>query len=210
MLKGQSLADVANYADDIKSDETHDNWSNWHYKNFNGGLNKTQLMAQAFTQDDGQALYRIQWLCDTLKANPNNPEALSMLVHLVGDSHQPMHMGRKADLGGNRIPFYWFYKKTNLHHVWDSSLLESLQLSASELADKLDRTYTFDKKEVYSHQLILDWAWDTYRISEDIYNHVPEKKESSYHYIYKYVPVAEKQIAEAGFHLACILNYIYG
>lgn len=49
--------------------------------------------------------------------------ALSFVVHFAGDIHQPLHT---EDLlrGGNQLPVLWNGATTNLHHVWDSSIIE--------------------------------------------------------------------------------------
>ena len=46
-------------------------------------------------------------------------EALSFLGHYLGDVHQPLHAGKKTDLGGNSIKIYWYGSRSNLHKVWD-------------------------------------------------------------------------------------------
>lgn len=63
-------------------------------------------------------------------ANPDSPvearrQAVLMLVHIVGDIHQPLHAGENHDQGGNQVrvmlagPLF----PTNLHAVWDSDLV---------------------------------------------------------------------------------------
>lgn len=49
-----------------------------------------------------------------------------MLIHLVGDMHCPMHLGRLSDLGGNRRPVRFFNRETSLHSVWDTNLPEAV------------------------------------------------------------------------------------
>jgi nuclease S1 len=39
--------------------------------------------------------------------------ALRFLVHLVGDLHQPLHIGRASDMGGNNILVTFFTRKTS-------------------------------------------------------------------------------------------------
>ena len=51
-------------------------------------------------------------------------QALRFLVHLVGDLHQPLHVGDDHDRGGNSLQVRFFARGTNLHHLWDSLLLE--------------------------------------------------------------------------------------
>ena len=57
-----------------------------------------------------------------------------MLVHLVGDIHQPLHVGCCDDQGGNKVKVKWFRKDSNLHRVWDSEMIDDTKLSFTELA----------------------------------------------------------------------------
>ena len=63
-------------------------------------------------------------------ANPDSPvearrQAVLMLVHIIGDVHQPLHAGENHDQGGNqvRITLVGPLFPTNLHAVWDSDLV---------------------------------------------------------------------------------------
>ncbi len=54
-------------------------------------------------------------------------EALALLVHFVGDMHQPLHIGEKGDQGGNGVRATFLGttgKWMNLHSIWDTSLPE--------------------------------------------------------------------------------------
>jgi len=52
------------------------------------------------------------------------PTSLVWLMHLIGDSHQPLHCGYASDLGGNDVKVSFLGTSTNLHTVWDTSLLQ--------------------------------------------------------------------------------------
>ena len=63
-----------------------------------------------------------------------------MVIHLLGDIHQPMHIGHASDLGGNRWTVNYFGRDTNLHSVWDHSLPESAhKWSYTEWQREVDR-----------------------------------------------------------------------
>lgn len=53
---------------------------------------------------------------------------LKMLIHLMADLHQPMHLGFAEDRGGNDINLN-NPTDTNLHEVWDSLLIKSTDVS---------------------------------------------------------------------------------
>lgn len=64
-------------------------------------------------------------------------EALKYLIHLVGDAHQPMHVSRKEDKGGNTIQLRFDNKGTNLHSLWDSKLIDYEVLSSEDMVRQL-------------------------------------------------------------------------
>ena len=53
----------------------------------------------------------------------NRKQALQFLIHFIGDITQPLHNEAKA-VGGNDIDVLWNGATTNLHHVWDTEMLE--------------------------------------------------------------------------------------
>ncbi|CAN6451613.1 unnamed protein product [Victoria cruziana] len=61
----------------------------------------------------------------SLRSQYNLTQALLFLSHFVGDVHQPLHVGFTTDRGGNAIDVKWFTTKTVLHHVWDTSMIET-------------------------------------------------------------------------------------
>ncbi len=66
-------------------------------------------------------------LADRSRPAHERLQALSFLVHFVGDMHQPLHLGDKADLGGNQVRAAFGFKspeRMNLHRIWDSDLAE--------------------------------------------------------------------------------------
>ena len=50
-------------------------------------------------------------------------QSFAWLCHLVADLHQPMHAGFADDLGGNRIEVIFEDEPMNLHHFWDTALI---------------------------------------------------------------------------------------
>lgn len=89
----------------------------WHYVDSDAGGN---LRA-------GQLDRRLEQLAALLR-NPRSSaaartHALPWLIHLVGDAHQPLHVGSHDDDGGNRVdienPFNPRLPRTNLHTWWD-------------------------------------------------------------------------------------------
>jgi hypothetical protein len=102
-------------------------------------------------------------------------QALMFVSHLIGDLHQPMHVSRKRDLGGNLIKLTlsdeWGSKfpSTNLHKVWDSELLYRWQKvdglkTTTDIANKIIPTIDAVQKKNFLHTLgvdiIADESWN--------------------------------------------------
>ena len=208
LLSNSTVAMESNWGDFIKSDDAYAEYSAWHYTNIEAGVTREQFDSLAMLQTRGALVYRIGYLVDELKANPNDTMKLKLLIHLVEDLHCPMHMGRPENRGGNSIKIRWFGKETNLHALWDEALIESQGLSYTEYADYLHRTKTTQTLS-FDKSLILDWAWDTYQITERVYA-ATDKTVKSYNYIYEFKSVLDVGLVAGGNHLAVILNYIYG
>ncbi|MHB1176794.1 MAG: S1/P1 nuclease [Daejeonella sp.] len=212
ILGNESLAMASNWADFIKSESAYNYLGNWHYINLPAGISREQLQQTLLKDTATNAYTRILLLSSELK-NRSLPQDkkvmyLRILIHLVGDIHQPMHTGRIEDLGGNRIRVNWFGQPSNLHRVWDSDLVESQGLSYTEYANSInfiDRPGLFQLQNEGPGQ----WVQDSYLVSEKIYSTVKTGDKLSYRYIYDNLAIANQQLLKGGVHLADILNEIF-
>lgn len=209
----QPLAYWANWPDFIKSDPDWKMADSWHYINFPSGLSKSDFDEKLIQSSDENIYKRVQDIINELKNHKNlSPEKkrenLYFLIHLLGDAHQPLHIGREEDLGGNRIQVEWFREQTNLHSLWDSKLIDFQNYSYTEYARVLD---FHDKK--FNKQLtegnLNDWLFDAYQKSENIYANTKTGDKLSYKYNYDYVSVLEEQLLKGGLRLAKVLNEIF-
>jgi nuclease S1 len=221
---GESLDEAANWPDEMRSDPApfwQKTATPWHYVTLNG-------IIYDHAPAEGDALEALNHYRDVLRdpraTLAEKQTALRFIVHLVGDLHQPLHVGKCCDRGGNEVKVKWFGRDLNLHSVWDSALVDEEQLSFTEMAAKLDR-HT-------SPQDVIDW-WDinprdwiseSAQIRETIYPSAPTKParpvkgkkrkgpalpELSYGYVYKFTPIMERRLQQAGVRLAAYLNDIY-
>jgi hypothetical protein len=129
ILGNASLAMASTWGDEVRSDRAYDYTSTWHYTNIDSGLTRAAFDLAALRLDRGQNIYSVVTLTDYLKQIPNDTAMLKMFIHLVGDMHCPMHMGRPDDRGGNAKSVTWFSSSTNLHSLWDNALIDSQKLS---------------------------------------------------------------------------------
>jgi hypothetical protein len=212
ILGNESLAMASNWADFIKSDSTYNYLGNWHYANFLDNMDY-QALKEAMEKETGTNIYnRILFLTAELKNENLEPQKkkmyLRLLIHFVGDLHQPMHMGRKADSGGNGIKLSWFYQPTNLHRVWDEQLIEYQQLSYTEYTRAINFTDPKQVKDLQNDDLTV-WAYESYKISRQLYSTVKPEEKLSYRYNFDHIDTLNQQLLKGGVRLAGLLNQVF-
>jgi hypothetical protein len=225
----RTLAEVANWADEIKETEWGKRRGSWHYDDVplcetavyekycrNGRCASAQLARQIGILGDEQA------------SRGRRNEALKWIVHLMGDIHQPLHAGNRGDRGGNRVQVSFFgerdnppYGSINLHAIWDVHMVRRLiserggerAIVSAAVADR-DRN-TWEKGS------ISDWIGESHRIAKDVaYPLLPVEVACSNKiagvvaigeaYYSKAAPLIEIQIRNAGIRLARTLNEALG
>lgn len=212
ILGNESLAMASNWGDFIKSDPAYNYLGNWHYANFTDNLDFQQLK-EAMEKETGTNIYnRIRFLTAELK-KPNldggkKKMYLRLLIHLVGDLHQPMHMGRKDDSGGNGIKLSWFYEPTNLHRVWDEDLINYQQLSYTEYTKAINYTTTKELKTWLNDDVEV-WAFESYKISRRLYSTIKPEEKLGYRYNFDHIATLNHQLLKGGVRLGGLLNQVF-
>jgi len=209
LLDGASLAEISTYADEIKSDETYRPYGPWHYVN----VPFDKKYEEHPKSERGDLMQGIDHCIAVLK-NPNSSKAdkvfnLKLLVHFIGDLHQPMHTGIGADKGGNDFQVQWFSQGTNLHRVWDTSMIENYDMSYTELAAAMP---TLNKRQQKAIQegTHYDWMEDSRQLVKDVYANTKKGEQLGYSYMYEYFGTLKGQLQKGGLRLAALLNDILG
>ncbi len=208
ILDGQSLALVSTFADEIKSDDRYKEFSPWHYVNF--PFDSTYEKSPK--SEKGDIIVAIKKCVEVLK----NKEAtkddkafyLKMLVHFMGDLHQPLHIGLADDRGGNTFQVQWFNEGVNLHWVWDEKIIEKFGMTYTELAQN---TQKLSQEELDSIQKgsVEDWMYESRTLCLDVYDHTKVGEKLSYEYMYRYTHVVRNQLQKGGIRLGAMLNSIF-
>ena len=135
-------------------------------------------------------------------------DALKFLVHLIGDIHQPMHLGNLADRGGNEIDVLVNGETMNLHALWDSGLIDQGEESLIQYAEKLDARTTDEEIKEWTKSYVEHWSNESRELSLK-YGYslsLTEDGELSNEYLARGRLIVEKQLRRAGVRLAHILN----
>ena len=179
ILSGYRLEDVSNWADEIKSYDSALSRSlrQWHYIDLQdiSQLENPKQAANPSNLKEG-----LEFVIDHLQKKSYDDDftedvLLRLLVHLVADAHQPLHVGNGSDHGGNDCYVRWFSGKwpLRLHNVWDSKLIDTFKLSYSEYALYLDHANQ-EKIDQWQATSVTDWLRESYQLHAQIY---PQKKD---------------------------------
>jgi hypothetical protein len=214
ILGTESIAMSSNWADFVKSDPAYGYLSNWHYINFNSGLTQQQFQSYLDTDTATDAYTKINFMVAELKKKDLPQEKkvlyLRMLIHIVGDIHQPLHVGRLEDRGGNNVRVMWFRDSANLHQVWDDKLIGLQQLSYTEYAAAINHTTKMQVTQLQSESL-GSWLFQSYQLAQKIYGDIKNPNQTlDYKYNYNYLDTLNNQLLKGGVHLAGLLNEIFG
>lgn len=208
LLDGQSLVAISNFGDEIKADSSYRKFSAWHYVNYS----PDKKYGDEPPSESGDLMTGIE-KCIEIIQDHNSTKAdktfyLKMLVHLIGDMHQPMHVGRLADKGGNDIQVRWFNKGSNLHRVWDSNMVDDHGMSYTELATNLPRLSKAQKKAIEKGD-IYDWVEESQDLANEVYDSVEIGEKLYYRYSYDWWATVEIQLQKGGLRLAKVLNDLF-
>ncbi|HEV8582498.1 MAG TPA: S1/P1 nuclease [Thermoanaerobaculia bacterium] len=210
LIGPEGLDQACTWADEIRNDP---NWqpplknpSPWHFISIDDG-ETLETTARDPKGDVLEAIERFSAVLRDPQANRQaKQEALRFLIHFVGDVHQPLHVGRRADRGGNSVEVSWFDQKMNLHSVWDSGLIDSEKLSYSEFAAFIDHP-TLKEIQEWQSAAPADWVRESKAVRERVYKIGDGKL--SYQYAFDNIPLIKRRLLQAGVRLAGLLNSIF-
>jgi hypothetical protein len=207
LIGPEGLDQVSTWPDEIRSDPNWKQATPWHFISIDDA-ETLETTARDPAGDVVEAIQRFSGvLRDPQASRQDRQEALKFLVHFVGDVHQPLHVGRRADLGGNTIKVTLFNEATNLHSVWDAGLIESEKLSFSELAAFIDHP-TLGEIQTWQGAPLAEWVKESKDLRDRVYRFGADGK-LSYEYAYTDVPVIKRRLVQGGVRLAGLLNSIF-
>jgi hypothetical protein len=227
LLDGQTLADVSNWADSIRSDQQQT--YGWHFLNIPpdaAGYDRDRDCPRAAGVSAGsrsdrwrdcavdRLLFWEQRLADVTLDRADRATALKFIVHFIGDLHQPFHtlgVGR----GGNDIEVRVFGEPNcaddgekpfpcNLHAVWDSRLIARRNLDDRAYVAHLQRLIADKRLSAQASGTPAQWAEQSFRLAKDALLKTGANIEDGYYR--RHIGVIDERIALAGMRLAAVLN----
>ncbi len=206
LLGESSLAEVSTWADEIRSSRPET--SPWHYVNIPviDSVYRPERHCRpgcviSATEE------QLAILADRSRSRSERAEALKWVVHFVGDLHQPLHAGDRGDRGGNDVTVWFKGRRTNLHSLWDSRLLESYGTSEQEFVTELEREARTRDIAGITAGTVADWALESHDVSRDyVYPELPMWLFVTHRYADNAEPIIREQMLRGGVRLAALLE----
>jgi len=234
ILNGDSLADVATWADECKHEDAYDWSGSLHYINTPDWQCYFDYQADCYYNDlddwcVASAIQNYSRRLVTQQDPTQVNEALKFLVHFVGDIHQPLYVGFASDYGGNKqkghfVPTGHYLP---LHGVWDYEAIEYLEeqedyRNYQDYAQQLYRNISVEEQLEWSECKNAgpicqnEWATQSASLSctnAYVYNngtHIENGFYLGYDYYERNILIINEQLKRGGVRLASILNYLLG
>lgn len=227
LLDGQSLADIASWADTITSDQQQT--ASWHFLNIPSeaaGYDRDRDCPRAAGAAVGSradrwrdcAVDRIAYWEERLKDlsldRADRATALKFLVHFIGDLHQPFHalgVGR----GGNDVHVRVFGEEScsddpakprpcNLHSVWDSRLIAHRNIGDRAYLTLLQRLIVERRWGTQPAGTPAQWAEQSWRLAREALVKPGTNIDEGYYR--RHLGVIDERLALGGVRLAAVLN----
>lgn len=205
---GESLESLGLWADRIRGIARYAHSAPWHYMNIADGSALTAYRSPP----EGDVLWAIErfraQLADTRASRAQRSEALKFLAHLVVDIHQPLHVGRAADRGGNRVDLLYAQERINLHRFWDSEavmLMGSTRLNRQAALDEFIGAQQLKTAGAFDARA---WARESLALRGRVYElRAGGRLDRAYLEFAR--TTSTQRLALAGLRLAATINAIY-
>ncbi len=223
---GTSLASVASWADDTRSERKET--SNWHFVDIPLGETTYVESRDCKSTANGDCVVkRVSSLQSQLRCAASDEarrEALLFAVHLVGDIHQPLHtvggyrggnefMLRGAIRGQTCRGDCQLPPDTNLHALWDVVLIERTTWSWGAYVERLEASLLRHQSlhERVEPDSALNWALQSHGVARLVWNDrlIPADCTIDERYYAATLPLLDQQLALGGMRLAALLNSAY-
>lgn len=208
LLGEETMASVSTWMDRVRAQAGYRHTSTWHWVTIADGLS----YASSEKNPKGDVVEATDRMVATLRSDTaslaNKRLALRYLIHLVGDLHQPLHVGNGLDKGGNDFQVQWKGRGSNLHRVWDSGIIDHLSKGREDLLTKLPPA---SKRQLRSWQrgTPADWAQECMAFRPAIYA-ISAGDELGNDYAQAHWDTVRGQLHKAGVRLAWLLNRALG
>ncbi len=233
--KSTNFVDAAHWADDLRPFPEFDSFKVLHFIDKPFSIDGTALPADLPEPDN--IVKGLEDNVNILKTSTDKnaqAQALRLIIHFVGDIHQPLHCATRVssanpegDRGGNLVSIMvrdkrGELKKTNLHSFWDGGI-ETFpktgpdfappplsQIPAAAAKARVGNPATDAKLELDDPLNFSGWADESFELAKGVaYRGIKNGTKPTSPYKKTAVRVVRKRVAWGGYRLAALLNSIW-
>lgn len=221
---------AARWPDDVRGKDNPYDHPGWHYINYVYAPEQRIYRTDTLLATGEDILYAFERNRQLLRGNaPDSAKAIALcwLFHLAGDIHQPLHTTAlvdsqftQGDRGGNLFLIKAMPSSpvTNLHSFWDGMLLsDDDYASVNTLAVQL--RHEFARSQLYQsgNPNMVAWSKESFQLAQDnayrSHTLLAGTSETGtvlpIDYVATVRPIAERQVALAGYRLADELTAVF-
>lgn len=217
-----NFVQMAPWPDSIRSQKI-EVYTHWHYIDMPFSTDGSPLKNISDQDNVVWAINEIKPIVANKDANPyERARFLSLLIHIVGDIHQPLHtVGRisaahlDGDQGGNLFTIHYPGSQSiPLHKLWDDGCGlfngDASSKTVALLANKITNLFPEKNFNNLTNELSPDvWVKEGLENASIVYN-TTENTTPSSDYLNNGQILVEQRIALAGYRLANLLNTLFG
>lgn len=214
----RTLADMAEWPDCVRGNPAYASWTPLHFADIPLCGAPDPAVYCRHGSCVTTALSRAE---ATLRSSGSRPTerflALAQLAHFVGDIHQPLHVADNDDRGGNSVRVSGLGEQ-NLHHTWDTTLVEAALGNERQAVQQL-RPLVAQHRRDWAAGSFESWAAETHQVAVNaVYKSLPQPpachasvglETLDQAYFNQAAPVVRTQIGKASVRLAAKLNAIF-
>jgi len=214
LLDGESLGRASRWADWIRSEPKWRKSLPWHFIN----VADDGDVADATGRSGGDVIWAIRKFRDELADSDldksRRARALRFLAHFVADVHQPLHVGRQEDRGGNKIAVVIDGRVSNLHRFWDAQWLlkQDRKQRGYAMAGQVAsiRALAAGRIDAWQSAGVLEWARESQALRPTVYAFgSASPAELDAQYTTAALAISRERLSAAGVRLAGLLNHIF-
>jgi len=204
-LGDMSWESASTWMDELRGDSKYDYMKQWHYINIEKGnkYDTTIENGNNVVKQLGIAIHNLKNRSKLTKDEINLN--IKVLFHLMGDIHQPLHVGYGIDRGGNTIKLTFNGKQLSLHRIWDTDIIEYKKLSVAGIQGMIDKTSHRKIKKIVKGDPI-QWLSQSRATLDVVYSYTDVISDD---YINKSCPIIENLLMQGGLRLGNVLNEIF-
>jgi hypothetical protein len=226
--KSRDFINAAHWADDLRPFAEFDSFKELHFIDTPFATDRTALPAVP----EPNIVKALEDNVNILKTSTDKDaqaQALRLIIHFVGDIHQPLHCSTRVDSahtdgdrGGNLVSIMVGTKKTNLHSYWDGGIGSFPPTGPNFAPPPLSEigpavTKAIRRNPATNPKIKLNdpfnysaWADESFELAQSTaYNGMANGVTPSATYNRKALEVARQRVAWGGYRLAALLNAIW-